>query len=116
MQVSFDAQDDFCTITLHGRLDAATAPQFDAAARSVLASAHTRCVVDMHGVSFISSAGLHSFLLLGKALHEKNGALCCAGLNDSVREVFFVSGFSTIFPVFDSLTDAKAHSGAHQGV
>ena len=37
-----------------------------------------------------------------------NGALRLYGLNDSVREVFDVSGFSTIIPIFDDQTAALA--------
>jgi anti-sigma B factor antagonist len=60
----------------------------------------------MKGVDYISSSGLRVVLSTGKKLNVSEGRLAFCGLNTSVGEVFRVSGFNSIFPVFDSEQEA----------
>ena len=63
-------------------------------------------VVDLARLDYISSAGLRVLLGTAKKLTAAGGALRTFGLNDTVREVFDISGFSTILRVFPSEADA----------
>ena len=56
-------------------------------------------IVDFGAIDFVSSAGLRVLLATAKKLRP-DGTLRLYGLNDSVQEVFDVSGFSTIIPIF----------------
>ncbi len=64
-------------------------------------------VVDFSSVDFVSSAGLRVLLATAKKIGT-SGSLRLFGLNPSVREVFDVSGFSTIFAIFDDEPSALA--------
>jgi anti-anti-sigma factor len=87
-------------------MDAVTAPEFEKAVETLMGEGETAFVVDMAELDYISSAGLRSILALAKKLKTDGGSLHLAALQDSVREVFDISGFSSIIPVFDSVEAA----------
>jgi anti-sigma B factor antagonist len=62
--------------------------------------------VSLDKVDFVSSAGLRILLATGKRLSGTGGSLRVCGLNETVNEVFEISGFSTILNVFAAETDA----------
>jgi len=66
-------------------------------------------LVDCEKVDYISSAGLRVLLGTVKGLTAAGGSLRISGLNESVHEVFEISGFSTILAVF--VTEAEALDG-----
>ena len=66
----------------------------------------TRLVLDLNGLEYISSAGLRVILSAAKKMKARNGKLGLSRLQPRVREVFQVSGFSSIIPVFETLPAA----------
>jgi len=93
-------------INVTGRMDGVTAKDFEKACGACIDQGETRLVLDLSGVEYISSAGLRSFLIIGKRIKAAGGALVLAGLQEMVREVFEISGFATLFPIFPSLEKA----------
>jgi len=59
-------------------------------------------VVDLAQVTYLSSGGLRVLLVIAKELRERGGqvVLCCAQPN--VARVLRITGFSEIFPSFDT--------------
>jgi len=92
---------------LEGNLDTGTAPETQAHFDGLIADGTSTLVADFSAVDFVSSAGLRVLLATAKKLRP-NGALRLYGLNTAVREVFDVSGFSTIIPIFDDQAAALA--------
>ncbi len=93
-------------ITIAGRIDAVTAPEFENRMLDWINAGENRMVLDLGGLEYISSAGLRSILTIAKNLKSKQGSLVLCALRDTVKEVFEISGFSTIIPVCDSLETA----------
>ncbi len=89
-----------------GRIDATSAPTFESACLDVLQSGARIVILDFSSLQYISSAGLRSVLLIGKRLREQGGTLRVANLNGVVAQVFELSGFTTLFPTFGSITAA----------
>ncbi|HEY2805680.1 MAG TPA: STAS domain-containing protein [Gemmatimonadales bacterium] len=96
-------------VALAGNLDSNTSPQAQLALDAMLAGGVTRVAIDFTALDYISSAGLRVLLGTAKKLSAKGGALHVFGLNETVREVFDISGFSTILAVFR--TEAEAVKG-----
>jgi anti-anti-sigma factor len=92
-------------IEVAGRLDHATAAQFDAQIASL---AGNRVVLDLAKLEYISSAGLRSVLGALKRLAATGGALALAAPIPSVVEVFEISGFITLVKIFPNAADAVA--------
>jgi anti-anti-sigma factor len=57
-------------------------------------------------LDYISSAGLRVLLATAQKLQAEDGALRVCNLNETVQEVFDISGFSTILSVFKTETEA----------
>jgi anti-anti-sigma factor len=93
-------------VSLEGRMDAVSAPDFDKKCDEWLTQGETLFVLNLGGLDYISSAGLRSLLILGKKLMAKKGKVVIASMKDIVKEVFQISGFGSLFPVVESVEAA----------
>lgn len=91
-------------VVMTGKLDSLTSPQAQQSLDGVLAGGVTKVGIDFTAVDYVSSAGLRVLLSVAKRVGA--GGLRMFGLNPSVREVFEISGFATILPVFPGETEA----------
>ena len=80
------------TLALTGRLDTVTAPELEKAIAEQLPQIDS-LVLDMGSLEYISSAGLRVILKAYKALTPKKG-LKLTGVQEAVKEVFDITGFS----------------------
>jgi anti-anti-sigma factor len=97
---------DHFIVAVTGRMDAVTAPEFEIRLLDWINSGETHLIVDFAGLEYISSAGLRSILTIAKNLKTRQGKIALCVLRDTVKEVFEISGFSTIIPVFESVDAA----------
>ncbi len=105
MEISTRTSNDTHIVAIAGNLDSATSPEAQKALDAVLVSAR-KVALDFSELDYISSAGLRVLLGAAKRLRASGGTLRMFGLNQSVREVFEISGFSTILPVYPSEAEA----------
>jgi anti-anti-sigma factor len=106
MDITTRTQNDVTIVAFKGSLDSKTSPQAQQALDGVLADGGRTLLIDFTALDYISSAGLRVLLATAKRLSGAGGALRLFGLNETVREVFDISGFSTIFAVFATEADA----------
>jgi len=108
MEIDVKKEGQAVIIALTGRMDAVSAPQFDKTVDDFIDQGETQILIDFKSLEYISSAGLQSILAMAKRLEPINGAVILSDLNGAVKEVFEISGFSSIFPIYDNLDAAKA--------
>lgn len=108
MEISATKEKNILTLRPEGGISGLHAQEFHNAFEENIDEDTGFVVVNFHGVSFISSAGLRVLLLMGKALPEKNANIKLCELSDSVKEIFAISGFDNIMAIYDSETEAKA--------
>lgn len=84
-------------IRLTGRLDTVTAPELDALVRGGL-DGIDELTLDCAGLEYISSAGLR-VLLSAEKLMQRRGGMRVKNVNETVREVFELTGFSEILTI-----------------
>jgi serine/threonine-protein kinase RsbW len=106
MDITTRTRNDVTLVAFAGNLDSNTAPQAQQALEGILAGGGRKLVVDFTALDYISSAGLRVLLGAAKRLSGAGSALRLFGLNETVREVFQISGFSTILAVFATEADA----------
>lgn len=102
VDIKIDKQGEVSIVTLRGKLDATTAQEFEAALDKLIGKNEVRILVDMAELEYISSAGLRVLLTAAKNLKKRAGIITVASLNEHVGQVFEISGFSTIFPIYAS--------------
>jgi anti-anti-sigma factor len=107
MQFSTRTNNDTHIVAIAGSLDSTTSPEAQKSLATVLAGAR-KVVLDFSQLDYISSAGLRVLLGAAKQLRASGGTLGMFGLNQSVREVFEISGFSSILSVYQSESEALA--------
>jgi len=98
-------------LAISGRMDAVTAPEFEKVIKQLIDEGNTAFVVDFQGLDYISSAGLRALLATAKLLKGKGGQLRFANITGTVKEVFDISGFGSIFQMHDSVASALAEIG-----
>ena len=85
------------TIALEGRLDTTTAPQLETELKASLNGVE-QLVIDMEKLDYISSAGLRVLLSAQKQM-AKQGGMKVTHVNESIMEIFEVTGFSDILTI-----------------
>lgn len=85
------------TLTLSGRLDTITAPQLEAELKSSLNNVNS-LTLDFAGLQYISSAGLRVLLSTQKVMN-KQGKMVICNVNDTILDVFEVTGFTDILTI-----------------
>jgi stage II sporulation protein AA (anti-sigma F factor antagonist) len=93
-------------VKISGRMDAVTAPEFEKAFGAWIDESAKDFVVDLSSLEYISSAGLRSILVIAKKLKALNGKIVLAAMEESVNEVFEISGFNSIIPIHDTVQTA----------
>jgi anti-anti-sigma factor len=109
MDIAVRTQNDVSLIAFAGDFDTNTSPEAQQALDGIVEGGGHRIVVDFTNVDYISSAGLRVLLATAKRVQGVGGTLHMFGLNETVEEVFEISGFSMILKVFR--TEAEALEG-----
>jgi anti-sigma B factor antagonist len=90
-----------------GRVDAATAPQLEAAFSTVTGAGRFNIVFDMSDVDFISSVGLRVLITVRKQCRRYNrGDLVLASVSPNVERTLELAGFYSLFDVYETTLEA----------
>ena len=85
------------SFSLAGRLDTTTAPDFEKELKESLGGV-SELELDFAGLEYISSAGLRVLLSAQKTMN-KQGSMKLKNVNETIAEIFEVTGFSEILTV-----------------
>lgn len=84
-------------IIVVGRLDTQTAPELEKEMDGIISNVK-ELVFDMAGLEYVSSAGLRVILKAQKIMNTQ-GSMKLIGVNDSIMEVFDITGFLDILTI-----------------
>ena len=85
------------TLKIVGRLDTSTAPALEAAIDSCAADIK-ELILDCSSLEYISSAGLRVILKAQKLMNVQ-GSMKLLGVNETIMEVFDITGFADILTI-----------------
>lgn len=88
---------DELTLAIEGRLDTLTAPELEYELDNNLGRIN-RLVMDLEKLEYISSAGLRVMLRAQKIM-SRLGGMRVVNANDTVMEVFNITGFADILTI-----------------
>lgn len=108
MVIEFSRRGDGLIVAVKGRMDAITAPEFETRCSKQIQKGLPLVVADFSELEYISSAGLRGILQIAKKLKQHKGQLAFCGLSPMVLNVFSISGFNSMFSMYDSLDQAFA--------
>lgn len=95
-------------VGISGRIDAAASTTFEAHCNKLVGKGERAIVLDFSDLEYLSSAGLRSILALAKQLKPLGGKVIICGLKGTAKEIFDISGFSSMFPMATTLEEAAS--------
>ena len=97
MKTTILEQDGNLVAVLEGRLDTAAAAVTEKELQPLYNCDGKDIVFDCAKLDFISSSGLRLFLGVLKAAKPKGSKVCITGMNNELKDVFTITGFTSLF-------------------
>lgn len=97
MKTTIEEQDSKIVAILEGSLDTKAASETEKAMSPLNDVEGKDIIIDCTDLEYISSAGLRIFLGILQNAEEKGGHVYIKNINDKVRTIFTITGFSNIF-------------------
>lgn len=97
MKITKTQENEKLVLALEGRLDTLTAPDLEVEVNAIPFEVK-KLVLDMSNLEYISSAGLRIVLAAQKKM-SKVGGMTLVGVNDTINEVFEITGFADILTI-----------------
>lgn len=97
MTITKNQEGQKLTVLLEGRLDTTTAPELEAALGASIADIK-ELILDMEKLDYLSSAGLRVLLGAQKQMNRQ-GSMVIRHVNETIQDVFDVTGFSDILTI-----------------
>lgn len=108
MDIDIQIEGNALVAAVRGRVDTLSAPAFEKAVSGALNGREMLLVFDLSGLEYISSAGLRVIISAAKTLKRKGGEVRLAATSGSVKKVFQISGFFSMFKNFETRSEALA--------
>jgi len=96
-------------VIINGRLDTTNYSKLEEKLQALLDRGERKLVINCSSMDYVSSSGLRVFLMFLKKLNAIQGELCVCCLQENIKEIFKISGFSSIFKIFE--TEGQALEG-----
>ena len=94
-------------LTVDGRIDSATAPQFGQKLDALVADGVFKIVIDMSKLEFMSSAGFRALLAAQRQCRRYNrGEVLLASVPERIKEALELAGFTELFRLFPDPLEA----------
>lgn len=97
MEIRKEPAGSALTLHLTGRLDTTTAPLLESVVSAELDGIQA-LILDFENLEYISSAGLRVLLAAQKKMNIQ-GTMAVENVNDDIKDVFDITGFSDILTV-----------------
>ena len=102
MDIYVSQAGDILVVQAVGEIDAVAAEELQAQIGQVT-EAGSRLVLDMSGVSSMSSAGLRLLLLLYRQINDIGGQMVLSGVSEEILDTMSATGFLDFFAVYDTV-------------
>lgn len=98
MELTILQENGATIVNIAGRLDTVTSPELDKAVKPLIALGAT-IIFDCEKMEYVSSSGLRVVLSTHKQLAAVGGRFIVRNLNNEVRSVFDLTGFSRLLNI-----------------
>lgn len=101
MNTRIERTDSKAVVYLEGRLDTPSAPAVETSVQPIMDGTITEVTVDCTQLAYVSSSGLRILITLNKYFMKSGGKLTLKGLLPEIKDVFDMTGFTSIFDIVD---------------
>ncbi len=106
MEITQENINDVSIVSLNGRLNVTTTSELEQVFNTLFEENRTKVLVECRELEYISSAGLRVLLTAAKQFKKISGEIALAGLSQNVKQVFEISGFTSIFTIYTTRDEA----------
>jgi anti-anti-sigma factor len=106
MEITKQKQSGFTVVNLNGRLDTTNYGSLDKELETIVNAGEKNILINCSEMNYISSSGLRVFLIYLKKLKAEQGKLILCNMQPTIKEVFSIAGFTSLFSIYDSLEEA----------
>ena len=99
MEVTIKNQESKTVVVLNGRIDTTTVEKFQQDVSPLMEGENPDIDIDCTALSYTSSQGLRTFLMLQKSVSARGAKLVMRNMKPHVKEVFDITGFSHIITI-----------------
>ena len=107
MEIQLKTVDGVMVVSLTGEISGRNAPDVQEQLLP-LAQPGSRMLLNMSGVSYMSSAGLRTLLMLYRQINNQSGCVVLSNLQEMIQEMMSVTGFLDFFTAFGSEAEGIA--------
>jgi anti-sigma B factor antagonist len=108
LNISVSTRPSHMLVSLTGECDTTTAPHLLNTLMAQAAAGTLRVVIDLSGLRFIDSAGIHALLNGRSALAQNQGTLALASPQRIVARVLELTGIGQLIPIHQTVAEAMA--------
>ena len=113
MNIHVEQKDAITVVSLEGRLDGVTMQQLEQQLIQLLDQGSKHFLFQIEKLDYISSAGLRVMLLAIKRTKAIQGSVVLCMMQSNVKDIFDLSGFSSIFTICNSEEEAWTYLQAN---
>jgi len=99
MELSEKKSDQCTVVSIKGRLDTTNYSILEKKLMELIDSGQVRLLVNLAGMDYVSSSGLRILLMALKRITVAKGKFVLCELQDNIKEIFEISGFTNIFEI-----------------
>ena len=99
MKIHIDSGTNETIIRISGQLDTLTAGDFDKTIKEILGKDDAVVVLDAKELTYISSAGLRTLLMLQKGMMGKGGQFRLKNVQKEIMDILDITGFSSFLTI-----------------
>lgn len=98
-------------VTLEGPLDFESADSVKEAVNGLLREGRVHLILNFEKVFFVDSTGLGALLTAIQRVRKRGGEIRLCNLRSRIKSLLHLTKLSSIFPVFESIDEAKKNFG-----
>jgi anti-anti-sigma factor len=108
MEIQKERVGDAHVVTVNGRLDGIYSTNFANQVGELITGTSSKILIDFTDIDFVTSAGLRALLMLVKKARASGSVFALCGVNEQVRQVLDVSGFTAMFSIHSDRAEGIA--------
>jgi len=106
MNITQKSTDNIIILELSGRLDTRTSSDLETRVLEIIDNEQVRLLMDFSELDYINSTGLRILVMAFQRLSRTGGELAICGVKDYIFEIFDISGYNKLFPLFSDQDQA----------
>ncbi len=106
MELKEQKTDQCMIVRINGRLDTTNYSILEKKLMDLIDHQEDKILIECSNMDYVSSSGLRILLMALKKITLAKGKFVLCGLQENIREIFEISGFTNIFEIYPNQEDA----------